>query len=280
MREVYSVRNVERLVEVEGDDIVVLLPRFDVSISPGNSQDYQRDINRSIDSALSKRLKAIHEICPAIVRELARNIPDIEWALVEMQAEYVVFRRTPITGHETQEMFRVLGKAELKAGKIKNMIGAEVTGITACPCAHEGVVEKAKERLKEHFDMEDVTKILSTVPLASHNQRNVSTLLIEIPEGKDIKVEEIIEVLELSMSSRLYEVLKREDEVEVVFQAHLNPNFVEDTVRKILINALRKFPWLSEDSEIFARSESMESIHQHNAIAECRISAGELRSRT
>lgn len=280
MREVYSVKNVERLVEVEGNNLVVLLPRFDVSISPGNSQDYQRYINRSIDRALSKRLKAIHEICPAIVKELARTIPEIEWASVEMQAEYVIFRKTPVTRQETQEMFKVLGKAELREGKIKNMIGAQVTGITACPCAHEGVVEKTREKLKQHFNGEEVNRILSTIPLASHNQRNISTLLIEIPEDSDIKVEDIVEVLELSMSSRLYEVLKREDEVEVVFQAHLNPNFVEDTVRKILINTLKKFPWLSEESEIFARSESMESIHQHNAIAECRISAGELRSQT
>jgi len=58
---------------------------------------------------------------------------------------------------------------------------------------------------------------------------------------------------------------------------HENPMFVEDVVRKILINVIRKFRGLPDDSLIIVESESLESIHQHNAVAKRIATLGELR---
>ncbi|MEE9612896.1 MAG: GTP cyclohydrolase, FolE2/MptA family, partial [Desulfatiglandales bacterium] len=92
-----------------------------------------------------------------------------------------------------------------------------------------------------------------------------------------IEAEDLIALLEQSMSSRLYEVLKREDEVAVVLDAHANPNFVEDIVRKVLMSIVNRYSKLPDDALVFTRSESFETIHQHNATAERLARLGELR---
>ena len=81
-------------------------------------------------------------------------------------------------------------------------------------------------------------------------------------------VEELITILEEAMSSPLYELLKREDEVEVVLRSHERPSFVEDIVRNIFLSVVSRYRDLPDDCLVSVRSESMESIHQHNAIAE------------
>jgi len=278
MKEKYSIRNLERLVEVNRDDkVTVLLPSFDIEISPTDGQSYPRELNSALNEVVEGDISYPHQICSLVVEKVKRALPSLSHVVVRMEAEYIVFRETPVTNYETQEMFNILGQAELREGRVVNMIGAEVTGTTACPCAHEGLVARSRKALrKKDFSEEQISSILSTVPIASHNQRNSSQLMIEVSPQEKVNIEDIIEVLEESMSSRLYEVLKRGDEVEVVHQAHLNPYFAEDTVRKIILNAMARFN-LSEDSAIFVKSESYESIHQHNAMAECSTTVGELK---
>jgi GTP cyclohydrolase-4 len=272
---------VEKLIEVKRPfGRVVLLPKIDVLLDfpVGVSIEYH-GLNETVRSVIEESTKgeiaAIEDLCASIVRGLLKKYK-LERVEVKMQAEYVVYRYTPVSSQRTQEIYKLISRAIGENGKVRKMIGAEVVGITSCPCAQEGLIEHAKERLQD-FPEEEVEKIIRSVPIASHNQRNFSSLLIEVPEECEIEAEDLIEILEESMSSKLYEVLKREDEVEVVLQSHLNPNFVEDIVRKILIKVVRKYRDLPDESIVIARSESLESIHQHNAVAERVASLGELR---
>ena len=70
------------------------------------------------------------------------------------------------------------------------------------------------------------------------------------------------------MSSEIYELLKRPDELYVVDKAHRNPRFVEDVVREMLRGVVQAYPDLSDDSFVLARQENYEGIHEHNAFAE------------
>ena len=70
------------------------------------------------------------------------------------------------------------------------------------------------------------------------------------------------------MSSEIYELMKRSDEVEVVEKAHRRPRFVEDCVREMISSVVRDFPELDGASFVSARQENLESIHQHNVVAE------------
>ena len=79
------------------------------------------------------------------------------------------------------------------------------------------------------------------------------------------------------MSSPVYELLKRPDELFVVEHAHLRPRFVEDSVRISLRDALAAYPELDDADFLFARQVNLETIHSHNVIAERYGTAGELR---
>ncbi|MDR1690378.1 MAG: GTP cyclohydrolase, FolE2/MptA family, partial [Candidatus Methanoplasma sp.] len=74
-----------------------------------------------------------------------------------------------------------------------------------------------------------------------------------------------------------YELLKRDDEGQVVINAHSNPRFVEDVVRSALESIVERYADLPDDVEVMVKSESEESIHKHNAFAERTATMGELR---
>jgi GTP cyclohydrolase-4 len=79
------------------------------------------------------------------------------------------------------------------------------------------------------------------------------------------------------MSSPVYELLKRPDELFVVEHAHLQPRFVEDSVRISLRDALAAYPELDNSDFLLSRQVNLETIHSHDVIAERYGTAGELR---
>jgi GTP cyclohydrolase IV len=79
------------------------------------------------------------------------------------------------------------------------------------------------------------------------------------------------------MSSEIYELMKRSDEVEVVEKAHLRPRFVEDCVREMVRMAVERFGHIDENAFVSARQENLETIHKHNVVAERHGLIGELR---
>ena len=79
------------------------------------------------------------------------------------------------------------------------------------------------------------------------------------------------------MSSPIYELLKRPDELFVVEHAHLTPRFVEDSVRLMVKYALDEYPELADDDFVLARQMNFETIHNHEVLAERFGTVGELR---
>jgi GTP cyclohydrolase-4 len=186
-------------------------------------------------------------------------------------------RRTPVTGLATQEMISIIGIAAASETQVRRVVGVEATGINACPCAQGLVRGRASERLLEAgFDDGDVERILELVPLATHNQRGRGTLFV----GSDhpVNAEQLAALVEGSMSSPIYELLKRPDELFVVEHAHLQPRFVEDSVRISLQSALERYPELDDGDFLFARQLNFETIHSHEVLAERYGIVGELRA--
>ena len=172
-----------------------------------------------------------------------------------MTADYFMERPGP-SGKPNLESFKIMARAVSHNNDgLKKLVGVEAIGMTACPCAMETVREKYCTNVALEGDL----------PVISHNQRNISSVMVEVPEHFDVEANELIEIVEASFSSPTYEVLKRSDEAKVVLQAHQKPKFVEDVVRTILGKILVKYPNLPDETLITARSESEESIHKHNA---------------
>ena len=215
-----------------------------------------------------------------LAEHIARHIVERQDALraeVRIEAQYPLERRTPVTGLRTQEIATLIGIAAASPTGVRRVVGVEASGINACPCAQGLVRNAATERLLEAgFADGDVERILELVPLATHNQRGRGTLLVGTEAT--INAEHLVELVEQSMSSPVYELMKRPDELFVVEHAHLQPRFVEDSVRFSLKGALDRYPELADDDFLFARQVNLETIHRHDVVAERTGTVGELRA--
>jgi GTP cyclohydrolase IV len=229
----------------------------------------------AIDEVVLEEAFLVEELAEHIARRIvARQAAGR--AEVRITARYPLARRTPVTGLATQEMIALIGIAAASGASIRRIVGVEATGINACPCAQGLVRGRASERLLEAgFDDGDVERILELVPLATHNQRGRGTLYVG--SDKPVNAEQLARIVEGSMSSPVYELLKRPDELFVVEHAHLQPRFVEDSVRVSLRSALERYPELDDADFLLARQLNFETIHSHDVVAERYGTVGELR---
>jgi GTP cyclohydrolase-4 len=215
-----------------------------------------------------------------LAEHIAKHIVERQRALraeVKIAARYPIERLTPVTGLRTQELVTLIGLAAASPSSTRRVVGVEATGINACPCAQGLVREEATERLGEAgFDEDDVDRILELVPLATHNQRGRGTLYL----GTQVRLdaEDLVDIVEQSMSSPIYELLKRPDELFVVEHAHLTPRFVEDSVRLMVKGALDSYLELEDEAFVLARQVNFETIHNHEVLAERFGTVGELRA--
>jgi GTP cyclohydrolase I/GTP cyclohydrolase-4 len=173
-------------------------------------------------------------------------------------------------------MVTLCGIAAASERGTRRAVGVEATGINACPCAQGLVRNRASERLLEAgFDASDVEQIFELVPIATHNQRGRQTLFVGTEH--DVDAVTLLEVAERSMSAPIFDLLKRPDELFVVEHAHLQPRFVEDSVRHALRDALATFPKLDDHDFLLSRQVNFETIHVHDVVAERFGTVGELR---
>ncbi len=214
------------------------------------------------------------------IAELVRERQQAQRAEVTVAARYPEHKPAPVSRVRTQEIYTLYGRAVASACGTRRLVGVSATGMTACPCAQELVAARASQRLRHAgFDEEQIELVFDSVPVATHNQRGLGTLHVGCPEECDAEIEAsaLLEIVEGAMSSEIYELMKRSDEVEVVEKAHRRPRFVEDCVREMISGVVRAFPELDDASFVSARQENLETIHQHNVVAERHGLMGELR---
>ncbi len=196
---------------------------------------------------------------------------------VEIRAHFPLTKRAPLSGKPSQELYTLIGRAVATPDRCVRLVGVEAEGMMACPCAQDMVRTHARERLVEG-GIEGVLadRVLELVPIATHNQRGRGRLTV----GTDLplRAEDLVEIVETSMSSENYDLLKRPDELFVVEKAHRHPRFVEDAVREMLYNVMGMYPDLSDDAYVHARQVNMETIHKHDVFAERGGTVGEIRA--
>lgn len=157
-------------------------------------------------------------------------------AHMNVEFPYFMEKRAPVTSTPGLMSYTCFMRGSL-AERFDLIVGVEVPVTTVCPCS------------KEISDC------------GAHNQRGI--VRVQLRFKKFFWIEEIIEIIESSVSSEVYSLLKRPDEKFVTERAYENPMFVEDVVRSALARLREKnnFPWYRIEAENF------ESIHNHSAYA-------------
>jgi GTP cyclohydrolase I/GTP cyclohydrolase-4 len=231
---------------------------------------FEEIVGETIDEVvLDEAFRA--ETLAAHIAQRVRERQDGLRAEVSVTARYPETVSTPATGLRTQEIYGLFGTAVASEQGTRTLTGVQAQGMTACPCAQEMVAGLARERLAEQgFGPEEIERVIEAVPIATHNQRGIGTLWIGCPEGGDTWVDapELLRIVEQSMSSEIYELMKRPDELAVVAKAHSQPRFVEDCVREMVRRVVEDYPQLPAEAFVMARQENLETIHRHNVVAE------------
>ncbi|MBN2014110.1 MAG: GTP cyclohydrolase I FolE2 [Candidatus Altiarchaeota archaeon] len=201
-------------------------------------------ITECIEEEVEIRHGSLEEIEKNILEKL-KGKHSFNHAEITMKTELVVPKKTPVTGKTTMETYGVEVTVSSDKGVYTKRLLVEVFGNTVCPHA----MNKCEGK--------------------THIQRAIGILEIETDYGNEIDLEDMIECVEDAFPSRVYTILKAEDEKQVVREMYENPRFVEDVTRGILNNAKKRF----KNVKIRVKTISEESIHRHNVIAEgsCRV---------
>jgi GTP cyclohydrolase IV len=273
-----GVTGVEKVIRINhGGADQLFLAQFECVVELGAEQKgahmsrFEEVVNEAIGHVVLTESTLKVETLAEHIAQLVRTRQGARRAEVSVQARFPEHKPAPASGIQTQELYTLHGSAICTELGTRRLVGVTAQGMTACPCAQELVAASARERLlTEGFDEEQIAQILEAVPVATHNQRGLGTLHIGCTELCDDEIDAatLLEIVEQSMSSEIYELMKRSDEGLVVEKAHRRPRFVEDCVREMIRGVVERFPDLADPAFVSARQVNLETIHQHNVVAE------------
>jgi GTP cyclohydrolase I/GTP cyclohydrolase-4 len=282
-----GVTGVEKVIRIKHNGNEQLFSaRFECVVELGARQKgahmsrFDEVINETIEQVVLGESTFKVETLAEHIAQLVRERQRARRAEVTVEARFPEHKPAPVSGVQTQELYTLHGAAICSELGTRRLTGVTAQGITACPCAQELVAGAARERLTEQgYDDDEIDRILEAVPVATHNQRGLGTLLIGCTELCDDEVDAatLLEIVEQSMSSEIYELMKRSDEAAVVEKAHRRPRFVEDCVREMVRGVVAGFPQLDDRAFVSARQVNLETIHQHNVVAERFGTLGDIR---
>ena len=174
-----------------------------------------------------------------ILREATEKL-DTDFAAIKMAFKFFVKRAAPISEKISLLDIDCEISADLSRSSNANFsLSLNVPFTSLCPCSKE----------------------ISN--FGAHNQRSICRVKINFTDVENLDLEKIVQLIENQGSSKIYPLLKREDEKFVTETAYENAKFVEDILRDTVI-ALRQ---LKNISAFEVECENFESIHNHNAFA-------------
>ena len=282
-----GVTGVEKVIRLRHNGVEQLFSaQFECVVDLGPDQKgahmsrFEEVVNEAIGQVVLTESPFKVETLAEHIASLVRERQGARRAEVTVEARFPEHKPAPVSGIQTQELYTLHGAAVCAEAGTRRLIGVTAQGMTACPCAQELVASGAREQLEgEGFSEDEIDRILKAVPVATHNQRGLGTLHIGCTELCDDQIDAatLLAIVENSMSSEIYELMKRSDEVAVVEKAHRRPRFVEDCVREMVRGVVEQLDFLTDQHFVSARQENLETIHQHNVVAERFGLLGELR---
>lgn len=174
------------------------------------------------------------------IRDVTNNIRETlnsSSCYISYKFDYFIKKNSPVNKIPGYVYYNIIFIGEFKQ-TFDFIFLVEVVATSLCPCSKE------------------ISKN------GAHNQKCVVRIICNPETNEWIWVEDIIELIEGSVSCDIYSILKRSDEAYVTEKAYDNPMFVEDIARSCY-QKMKKLKTKSFIVDVI----SDESIHQHNAHA-------------
>jgi GTP cyclohydrolase IV len=264
----------------DGENLFYATLDLSVELPPEQKGAHMSRFSDTVEEVLEEVGDLESSVIESLAERIARQLAAGQRARrveVELTAHFPLTRRAPVTGKRSQELYTLIGMATATPDRCVRLVGVEAEGMMACPCAQDMVRNHARDRLRdEGIEAETLDRVLDVVPLATHNQRGRGRLVLGT--DRSLRAEDLVAIVEASMSSENYDLLKRPDELFVVEKAHRRPQFVEDAVREMLQNVIATYEDLPDDTYVHARQVNLETIHKHDVFAERGGTLGEIRA--
>jgi GTP cyclohydrolase-4 len=282
-----GVTGVEKLVKVarDGKRPLVLMAEFEVFVDlPGGRKgiDMSRNmqvVDEILEDAVSEPTYRVEDLCGQAAERLLAKHDYTSTAEVRMTADLILREDTPASELQTQSTAKIIASATATEEGTREEIGAEVVGMTVCPCSQGMSASRARDVMQDlDIDEETIDEFLEKVPQPGHSQRGHATLTITSDGSPDVDLIDVIDIARDSMSARIYNLAKRPDEDHMTYHAHANAKFVEDCVRSLAEMTVDQFDHLADNAVVHMKQSNDESIHQHNAHAEREVTMKQLRS--
>ena len=281
-----GVTGVDKLVKIarDGKRPLILMAEFEVFVDLPSGRkgiDMSRNmqvIDEILEDAVAEPTYRVEDMCGDTAERLLAKHDYTSKAEVRMTAELVLREDTPASDLQTQSTANIIASAVATEDGTREEIGAEVVGMTVCPCSQGMSASRARDVMRD-LDVDDDTieEFLEQVPQPGHSQRGHATLTVETDGSPDVDLIDLVDIARDSMSARIYNLAKRPDEDHMTYHAHANAKFVEDCVRSMAEQVVDEFDYLADSAVVHMKQSNDESIHQHNAHAERVASLGELR---
>jgi GTP cyclohydrolase I len=201
---------------------------------------------RTLIKYLDKPLK--HEIIQQILEEFKTAVEtDSEHSVIKFEFELPINKKAPKSNMVFPQFYKCGFSGKLDHTEFRFFSKVRVQYQSYCPCSAS---------LCNHLYENGVNGF-------PHAQRSFCDLLVEVKPENVIWLETLIELVENAVSNRVYPLLRRMDEQIVAKIAAENPQFVEDSIRRIC-NALNQEEFIYD---YILKCSHEESIHTSNAIA-------------
>jgi len=219
-----------------------------------------------------KEGRRIEDLCEKIALNLLKKHEYSSRSDVKIKGSIVIPMRVPISRKISYEKFELIGRcvAERSSKGIltKKFVGIKLPGIVTCPSAQAVIFERLSKEGKIR---------MRGFPKPTHMQRGYITMIIEAPNGSSIDPVKLVRIARRSLSSPTYELLKKEDEAEVIIKALNKPRFAEDVVRFIARDLITQFKDFPDETMVYIEFRSLESIHSYDLMAKHLTTFGKIR---
>jgi len=267
-------------VKLEGHEVYKLNPTIKASVNLKNGikglhmSRHPEAIYRAIAESWCIDLEDIHKLGDRIACNLLESHEYSTKSIVQLHMKLPYYKQTEnnVWCESNHELFFLseAQKSEVqKSDKIKittKSIKVSVDGVTVCPTGQSLVKDYYKE----------VANGCEQAAFGTHMQRARGEVTIKIINRQGIRDDDIrnifdipklIEVMESSMSSSTFNLVKRLDEQALIVNALKKPRFIEDCIRHSAKNLVDKFSNIPDDAEITIFFKSLESFHQYDLYA-------------
>jgi GTP cyclohydrolase-4 len=249
---------------------------LDIDVSVGLEANKKGASISSITDAILETLNSeddftdLRKIPEIIYGKIMQRVPSSRKVEVSVHAEAFLPRMTGfgkriLVSYGTGSGFAV--DSELVPSR---SVEVSVNGMNACPCS----MEKTRSMLiSDHPDYE---AFLRSIPVITHNQRNIVKIKLT-GNDFDISYTSLIDACERVLG--LPQMLKYgpDEEGKQLIEAHKNPKFLEDIVREISLQGGNEFAYLPDTVSMKVSCESMETMHPYNLYAEVSMTMKDLR---